>query len=73
MNENRYWFRKRTVGLGWTPISREGWLAGGILVVAIAAVMGAGAKAGWGPFHLAIVSLVPVAFFILITISKCEP
>ena len=73
MKKNHYWFRKPTVGLGWEPNSREGWLATGILVLVTAAVIGAGANAGWGPLHLAIVSLIPVAFFIPIAVSKCEP
>lgn len=36
MNEKRYWFKRRRLGIGWTPWTWEGWAAsaGFILVQA---------------------------------------
>lgn len=73
MNERRYWFRKRNFGLGWTPISKEGWAATGLLAVAILVVGKLGTDEGWGPLQLVAVSLLPAALFIPIAILKCEP
>lgn len=73
MNERRYWFRRRTSGLGWTPISKGGWAATALLAVAVMLVGKIGTDEGWGPLQLVSASLVPAALFIPIAILKCEP
>ena len=73
MSERRYWFRKRDLGLGWTPISKEGWAAAGLLTVAILVVGTIATQNGWGPLQLVAASFLPVALFIPIAILKCEP
>lgn len=45
MKTNKYWFRKRKglksrdMGYGWVPISWEGWLSVGFLVLGILGIM----------------------------------
>lgn len=31
----RYWFKRRRYGFGWTPVTREGWLALGLYLAAV--------------------------------------
>jgi hypothetical protein len=45
----RFWFRPRTVGLGATPVTWEGWLVTLAFVVLVLATVSAGAPWGEGP------------------------
>lgn len=35
--DNRYWFKRRRYGYGWTPVTWQGWLS---LILCIGAVIG---------------------------------
>jgi hypothetical protein len=71
----QYWFRRKRVGWGLEPGSREGWIATGVFIAieiagSIAAVrlghrMNASLAAGWSIFW--------IAAFLAVIFGKAEP
>ena len=67
----RYWFKRRRFGLGWTPVTREGWLTLGVYLAAIlggAISLGAFTRdpPGWTVVvYLVVVLLLTIAFFMI--------
>lgn len=74
---DEYWFKRRRHGYGWTPVTRQGWIAvAGMLVVVLG---GAAVLALTQPestvgviVYLAVVAITLVAF-VALTLRKGPP
>ena len=38
MNQEQYWFKKKKIGYGWTPATREGWFITALFLGSVIAV-----------------------------------
>lgn len=65
----RVWFAPRRVGLGWTPVTWEGWVVSVVLVAAALAGM-PWAESTWGSAGAVGVGLLVSAVFLVVCLWK---
>ena len=69
-NPEGYWFKRKLYGWGWTPVTRQGWLAVLVYIVFLASAAQIFADPSLGPRSVVIFcALVVIATAILIFIA----
>jgi hypothetical protein len=75
MPEKRYWFTKKSRGWGWTPCTREGWIAIAIFLIVNFAGIAFLIPAVKPPLGWIVPAWVAgcTAVFLVVVIAKGEP
>ena len=70
-DERELWFKRRRYGLGWTPVTWQGWaVVGAFVVVLIAGAVPAERAGGAAEAAYLVVVVVAIAALVSITLRK---
>jgi len=76
VSDKKYWFRRNPgrLGLSFAPISREGWIATALLLLAAAGgLVGLLPFVGGQPFWPMIWALCWIGIILVVAVAKSEP